>query len=159
MPPVRWSLTRFVPVAPDAAYAWLTDFREDDHDRPAYRRGAGAKPGGKPSKRSVVSRDGDVVQLRDEWDGRAFDLRVTLDAGTRSYAIEGAKWGYKATWRVEPSPGGARIRVDGEMAPKGLLGLLAPLFAKGMVREMERDLQGHVTDMLHELNPEGQPVE
>lgn len=154
---VRWRLDTFVPVAPDEAYAWLTDFRADDHDRPAYRRAVGAKPSKKPSTREVLSRDGDKLRLRDRWNGKTWEATVTLQPKDRAYVIEGA-YGYRARWWVEENPGGARIRVEGEMAPSGVMKLFVPLFAKGMVREMETDFRGHVADMLHELNPGSVPL-
>ncbi|HEX2021830.1 MAG TPA: SRPBCC family protein [Candidatus Thermoplasmatota archaeon] len=159
MAPLRWQHETFVPVRPDDAYAWITDFRPDDHARPAYRRAVGAteKQAAK-AHRQVVSREGDVVRLRDRWAGRAYDLTVTLDRPARALRVDGMM-GYRATWSVTPSPGGARLRVEGEIASKGLFKLLLPLFAKGMLREMELDFRGHVADMVSELNPEGLPVE
>lgn len=156
MPEVRWREETFVPVAPDAAFAWLTDFRADDHDRPAYRRAVGASAG-RPARREVVAREGNVVRLRDAWGRRTIDATVTLDPDARAYRIEGPH-GYAARWWVTPNPGGARLHVEGVMAPRGILGLLVPLFAKGMKREMALDFRGHVADMLHELNPDGVPV-
>ena len=155
--PARWNLDAFVPVEPDRAYAWMIDFRHDDHERPAYKRAVGAKPSKKPSMREVLSRDGDTLRLRDTWNGKTWEATVTLLRKDRALLIEGA-YGYRARWWVEENPGGARIRVEGEMAPSGVMKLLVPLFAKGMVREMETDFRGHVADMLSELNPGSEPI-
>lgn len=158
MAKATWRHETFVPVDADRAYAWMIDFREDDHARPAFKRGAGVKPGDKStSKRVILSREGDVVKLKDTWAGNTFELTVTLDRPARALTIDG-KWGYRARWSVEPAVGGARLRVEGEMAPGGLMGLLVPLFAGGMRKDMEKDFRGHVADMIHELNPTSEPL-
>lgn len=158
MAAITWTFDRFVPIEPDRAYAWLTDYRSDDHARPAFRRGALAteKEAAK-SKREIIARHDDGVTLRDTWKGRTWEVRVRHDKTARTITMEG-KGGYRATWRVTENPGGARIHVEGALDVRGLTRILAPLFAKGMTQEMRRDFDGHMADIVSELNPEGVPV-
>jgi hypothetical protein len=149
--PVTWSHEAILRAPPDAVYAWMSDFREDDHARPAYLRGAGvAKPSKRPAVRRVVAREPGLVKLEDSWNGRTFRLTAHLDPERREVRIEGGM-GYHAVWRAEPAPEGTRLRVDGKLAPGGVLGLFTPLFAKGMMREMAQDFRGHVADAEAEL--------
>lgn len=88
-----------------------------------------------------------VLVVEDQW-GRGNKARLTarLDAARREVALEG-QWGYRATWRAEPDGSGTRLLVEGSVAPGGLLGLLMPLFRKGMLRQMRADFDGHLADL------------
>ncbi|SRR5581483_2697618 len=143
---MRWRHEALVPASPDAVYAWMSDFREDDHAREAFLRGSGAKPGGAASHRTVVSREGNRVRLHDAWGRRSFDLDVELAPEAREVRLTG-EYGYSATWRAEPAAGDTRVVVEGRLEPTGIMRLLAPLFSRGMAKQMQDDFNGHVEDM------------
>ncbi|HVL49757.1 MAG TPA: SRPBCC family protein [Candidatus Thermoplasmatota archaeon] len=146
MPAARWRHEAVLEADPAAVYAWLKDFREDDHARPAFLRGAGIPPGeAPPSARKVVPRDARSVVVEDAWGRRSFRVVATFDDAARAIALEGA-YGYRATWRVEEAPGGARVVVEGALAPRGFLGFLVPVVRRSLLREMARDFAGHVED-------------
>lgn len=147
MAPVTWARSAVVEASPDAVFRWMSDFREDDHARPAFKRGAGVKDDGKPgAKRTILSRDGNVVRLRDEWGRRRFELAVTVDEKARTVTIDG-EHGYRAVWRAVAEGAGTRVEASTTLAPKGLFGLLAPLFAGSFRKELDRDFAGHVADL------------
>src|SRR5688500_10820524 len=111
-----WRATGTVEADPDRVYAWLTDFTDDDHNSPAYTRGAGIPPDKKtkPSKREVLSREGNVLEIRDEWGGSKFTATVTLDPKARTVRIQGGM-GYDSVWRATPEGSGTRVTVEGRM--------------------------------------------
>lgn len=147
MAPVTWSRSALVPASPDVVFRWMSDFRDDDHARPAFKRGAGVKEDGKPgSKRTVLSRDGNVVRLRDEWGRRRFDLTVTLDERSRSVTIDG-EHGYRSVWRAVAEGAGTRVNASTTLAPRGLFGLVAPLFAGSFRKGLDQDFAGHIADL------------
>jgi Polyketide cyclase / dehydrase and lipid transport len=147
---MRWRHEARLAASPDAVYAWMSDFREDDHAREAFLRGAGQKPGGAASRRTVVSRDGNRVKLRDAWGRRTFEMDVELAPQAREVRLTG-EYGYRATWRAEPDGAGTRVVSEGAFEPAGLMRLVAPLFARGFARQMEQDFRGHVEDLRSEL--------
>src|SRR5439155_21501752 len=54
--PARWSFEAHVDAPPDAVYAWMTDYSEDDHANERFRRGAGAKADDRTHNHRVVER-------------------------------------------------------------------------------------------------------
>lgn len=143
---LTWRHEARIDAPADAVYAWMTDFREDDHAREAFVRGAGREAGAKDaSRREVVSRQADRVQVRDTWKGRVFEMEARLDPQAREVHLTGA-YGYRATWRALPEAGGTRLVVEGAIEARGVAGLFANLFGKRMLRDMEADFRGHVAD-------------
>lgn len=151
MAPVTWKFAATVPAPPDAVFAWMQEFREDDHSNERFLRGAGVtKPPRRPAKRTIVRREGNAVELDDEWNGRKNRMRVTIVPERREIRLEGG-FGYSATWRAVPDGTGTSVETEGTMAPKGLFGLLLPLFAKGAKRDLEKDFAGHLADLRESL--------
>lgn len=151
MPP-HWRFDAHVAASPDAAYAWMSDFTEDDHTRPAFLEGSGAKPDPKrTSHRHVVSRDGNRLRIEDSWGRDRFAVNVTLAPETREVHIEG-QYGYRATWRAEPDGAGTRIVLEARLEPTGFARLFAPLLARMLMRQMRADFDGHVADMRSSLS-------
>lgn len=149
--PTSWSFHAHVPAPPDAVYAWMSDFREDDHARPAFRRGAGVKDGDRRvSHRKILSREGNVVTVEDAWGRDRFTLKATLDPAAREVRLEG-QYGYHGTWRAAPEGEGTRLTSEGRLEPRGVMRLLAPLFAKAFMRQMRADFEGHVADATETL--------
>lgn len=147
---VTWRLSGIVAASPDAVWAWLTDFTEDDHNSAAYRRGAGeTKPQKKPSRREVVSREGNVIRLRDTWNGSTWEQTVTLDPASRSVRIQGG-FGYDATWAATPEGNATRVSVEGRMG-KGIVGSIMKLFQGSTQKSMEKDFRGHMEDLRESL--------
>jgi polyketide cyclase/dehydrase/lipid transport protein len=144
---LTWDLDATVRAPPDVVYAWMTDFREDDHRSPAFRRGAKVRENDpRDAKRVVVARKGNEVTLEDTWGRQRFRTTATLDGAQRTITIRG-EFGYQAVWRAAPVAGGTRISIEGRMAPGGVFGLLLPLFAKKMRQQTEDDFRGHVADL------------
>jgi len=146
---VSWDLEARVKAPPEAAYAWLTDYTEDDHSRPAFLRAAGAKPGTKAT-RKFLARGPDSLQLEDTWGGRKFQSTVRFDRQAKTITIEG-EFGYRAVWRVTPDGTGSKVQVEGRMQPSGAFKLLMPLFAGKMKAETTKDFHGHIADLEAEL--------
>lgn len=128
----------------------MSDFREDDHARPAFREGTGMGEGAPRSVRKVVSREGDVVTLEDEWGRRRFRTKARLDPARREVRLEG-EFGYRGVWRAVPEGEGTRLEAETRIAPPFPFSLLTPLFGGKLKREAEKDFNGHVADLAHEL--------
>lgn len=138
---------------PAVVFAWLTDYREDDHARPAFFRGAGTPPKKqRPSRRRVVSRAGNTLEIEDAWGRKRFRAKVTLTPARYELRIQG-DFGYDATWTARPSGGGTRLEVRGTVAPGGLAGALMGLARRSFLREMEADFRGHVEDLRESVEP------
>ncbi|MHB8604313.1 MAG: SRPBCC family protein [Thermoplasmatota archaeon] len=149
--PVEWNYAAHVRAAPDAVFAWMTEFTEDDHTRPAFRRGAGmTRPVDRGSTRKIVSSQGDVVRVEDPWGGRGMPMKVTIDRAARATHLEG-QWGYRSTWRAVADGDGTRVEVEGELAPPGLMRLFSGLFAGKMKKDLEADFNGHIADLRESL--------
>lgn len=146
---VTWRASGTVRADPDAVYAWMTDFTADDHGSEAYLRGSGQKKPKKPGVRTILSREGNVLRIEDNWGGSTYRQTITLDPATRSYRIESGM-GYHATWRAVPEGGGTRVEVEGRMG-RGIVGALMGLFAKPIRRGMEDDFRGHLEELRETL--------
>lgn len=144
---VTWRCSDTIAASPDVVYTWLIDFTADDHNSEAYRRGAGVPPEKKrkPAKRTILSREGNVLRIQDEWGREKFVQTVTLDPAARSVRIEGG-FGYLATWRADPDGAGTRVSVEGRMG-KGLVGSIMRLFEGRMRKGMETDFRGHLEEL------------
>lgn len=158
MAPIGWKLSAHVDASPEDVLAWLCDYREDDHDRPAFHRGAGT-PAGKRggSKRTIVARDGDTVDLEDVWGRRRFRSKVTVDRQRIQLRIAG-DFGYQATWTATAEGGGTRLAVEGSVAASGVAGAFLRLAKGSFIRQMEADFAGHVEDLRDSLRADRPPA-
>lgn len=152
---VTWKEETTIAAAPDAVFAWMSDFTEDDHNTEAFRRGAGVDPTKKrkPSRRTILSREGNVLRIRDEWGGSKYEQTVTLDPTARTVLIQGGM-GYESTWRASPEGAGTRLSVEGRMG-RGIVGTMMRLFEGGMRKSMAEDFRGHVEDLRDTLRAGG----
>lgn len=150
--PRTWSFEATLDAPPDAVYAWMTDYQEDDHANAAFKRGSGAAADDRAHSHRVVERaaDGRHLVVRDEWGRQKFELEVELAPDAREVRLTGA-FGYSAIWRATPDGAGTRVRVDGQLAPTGFAKLFAGLFAGKMGTQMRQDFDGHVEQMRSEL--------
>lgn len=148
MAPLNWSKTAHVNIPPDTVFAWMTNFQEDDHGRPAFVKGSGApkKYTKKQSKRTVVSSKGNHVSIHDEWGGRKFDMELDLVPLDRTVNMKGPM-GYVAVWKAVPDEGGTKVEAHISLPMRGFWGLLAPLFRKKFYRDLEYDFNGHISDL------------
>jgi hypothetical protein len=148
MAPLDWSKSAHVKIPPDVVFAWMTNFQEDDHGRTAFVKGTGAskKYTKKPSKRTVLSSEGNHVHILDEWGGRKFDMQLELVPLDRTVKVQGPM-GYFAIWKAVPDNGGTKVEAQISLHMKGLRGLLAPLFRKRFYRDLEYDFNGHISDL------------
>jgi len=149
--PRSWSFEAAVDAPPDAVYAWMTDYREDDHANADFRRGAGVSTEDRAHSHRVVERkDATHLVVRDEWGREKFELHVELAPAAREVRLSGA-FGYGAVWRAEPAGAGTRVTVRGQLAPTGFAKLFAGLFAGRMEKQMRQDFHGHLAQMRAEL--------
>jgi hypothetical protein len=145
--PRSWSFEATVDAPPDAVFAWMTDYREDDHANADFRRGAGVPADDRAHSHRVVERkDARHLVVRDEWGKERFELHVELAPEAREVRLAGA-FGYRAVWRAEPLGAGTRVSVRGELAPTGVARLFAGLFASRMEKQMRDDFHGHLADL------------
>lgn len=79
-------------------------------------------------------------------------MTATLDPARREVRLDG-QYGYHGTWRAEPEGGGTRLVSEGRLAPTGVMRLLAPLFARAFMKQMQADFNGHVADATESLAP------
>ena len=151
MAPRTWSFRAPIAADPAAVYGWLSVFRPDDHDNPAFIAGTGQPRNDKrPATRVIDIVSPTQVTLVDHWNGRSFESTVTLEPEHHRLQIDGA-YGYSATWAAAPASGGCLLTVTGRLAPKGLIALLVPLFTRNLATEMQADFNGHVADLKHSL--------
>lgn len=145
---VSWRVSELIEGSPDAVWAWMTDFSQDDHATEAYRRGAGVK---KPraSSRTILSREGNVLRIEDRDGASKYVQTVTLHPERRAVHIAG-QMGYDATWTATPEGQATRLTVQGRMG-SGLVGSLMRLFRVQLQRGMEKDFRGHVEDLRETL--------
>lgn len=150
--PTSWSFEARVAAPPEAVYAWMSDYREDDHAREAFRRGAGVKPGDtRVSHRRIVSREGNRVVLEDSWGRQRFPMEVELRPSAHELHLTG-QYGYRGTWSAKSDgAGGAIVRSEGRVEPTGIMKLFAPLFARAFMKQMKADFEGHVAEMREDL--------
>jgi hypothetical protein len=148
MADLKWSKSAQVPFPPDAVFAWMTDFQEDDHGRPAFVKGSGApkKYTKKPSHRQVLERSGNSVHILDKWGGRTYDMRLELKPLDRSVEMKGP-WNWHAVWKAAPHEGGTKVEASVDMRVGGFAGLLMSLFKKSFYRDLEYDFNGHISDL------------
>ncbi len=151
MAPRTWAFRAPIAAEPSAVYAWLAQFRQDDHDTPAFLAGSGQPRNQKrPATRKVTVLSPTQVRLVDTWNGRSFESTVTLDPSANLVRIDG-QYGYHATWAALPAAGGTLLTVEGSLAPRGLQALLVPLFTRGLEKEMAADFNGHLADLKNSL--------
>jgi len=151
VPPVTWKLSGRLSARPAAVFAWMTDFREDDHNSEAYHRGA--KTPEKERARAahrVIDVEGATLKIHDEWGTSRFDARVTVDGDAREVRIEG-EFGYSSVWRAVEDGSGTRVETEGRVAPKGPGKLFLPFIGKGLMAGIERDFNGHMEEMRVDL--------
>jgi hypothetical protein len=153
MAPLTWSKSQHVNATPDRVYEWMTDFQEDDHGRPAFIKGSGATKTytKKPSKRTIVSREGNNVKIKDEWGGRTFEMDLELMALDRTVKMTGP-YGYEAVWKAVPDEGGTKVEAAISLSPKGFFRFIMGFFKKRFFRELEQDFQGHIADMENDFS-------
>ena len=147
--PTRWSFEARVPAPPDAVYAWLSEYAEDDHSNERFRRGSGATDD-KRSHRVVERKDERRLVVRDEWGRQRFEMQVELAPEAREVRLTG-QMGYRAVWRATPDGEETRVTSEGRLEPKGLMRLFAPMFAGAFMKQMKADFEGHVTDLRESL--------
>ena len=152
MAELKWSNSAQVKFPPDAVYAWMTDFQEDDHGRPAFIKGSGApaKVYKKPSKRTIVSRSGNNVKILDVWGGRTYDMDLELVPLDRTIIMK-SQWNYHAVWKAVPHEGGTKVEAEVDMKVGGFAGLVMGLFKKKFYRDLSYDFNGHISDLQDSL--------
>lgn len=143
--PSAWSFQAYVDARPEDVFAWLSDFTEDDHARPAFRRGAGVDPKDTRISKRTVTRDGARLIVKDTWGRESFELVATLHPDAREVHLEG-QYGYRGIWRAVPEGKGTRVESIGRLEPKGIMRILSPLFARAFMKQMQADFDGHVED-------------
>jgi len=152
MAPIAWSKSARVEVSPDAVFEWMTDFQVDDHGRPAFVRGSGAAKTytKKPSKRTLLSREGNKVKILDEWGGRHFEMDLELVPLDRQVNMIGP-FGYAAVWKAVPDGDATKVDANVVLNVKGFMGFIMGFFKKRFYRELDQDFAGHIADLKDSL--------
>lgn len=151
--PRGWSFSARVDASPDAVYAWMSDYSEDDHANPRFKAGAGVKPDDRTHNHRVVRRTSERhLTVEDQWGRQRFVVEVELVPERREVRISG-QYGYRGVWRAEPDGAGTRVVSEGRLEPTGFARLFAPLFAGMFMKQMRGDFEGHVADMRASLKP------
>ncbi len=151
MAPVEWHFNAVVNGTSDAVFNWLSDYQPDDHTSEAFRKGAGEKkPPKHPAKRAILSREGNMLKIHDEWGRSKFDSAVELVPLSREVKITGG-FGYSAVWKAVPEGDKTKLEVHGVWAPTGFIRFFVPLFRKRFVRDMELDFKGHTAELENDL--------
>ena len=141
---------REFPYPVERAFAWLTDYADDDHER------AGAIV----RKREVLKREGNVVKLRGENEMRGMLLKGQADihlfpAEHRWEArfIEGAGRGSLYTYQLTPTAkGGSRLEVHYGIRARRFASKLKVWLAKPIIkREIHQMWDGFDAAMKREL--------
>jgi len=149
MRPAVFEYERFFPVPVERAYAWLTDFRDDDVER--------AKAGLVHARRVVersktrVVYDGAIRAM-----GRIVPSRTEVDLAPpdrwESRVIEGPRTGSSNSYRLLPSPGGCTLRITYRVVSRDPLTRIALRVARPLVRrEFERMWDGFSASMRQEM--------
>lgn len=145
-------LTRDFPHPPDAAYAWLTDFRTDD----------GAIAGALIEGRDSVDRKGDEVRMvtrirRPFGAVRTRTQHVTLHPRERrweSRITAGYGAGSFHRYRLLPHANGCRLEVVYGFGTKGPLHAFGLRLAKPLLRrQLDKMWDGFEAAMGHDLDP------
>jgi hypothetical protein len=152
MAPLKWSKSADVSDSPDAVFEWMTDFQPDDHARPAFVKGSGAKKTytSHASKRTVLARTGNHVTIHDDWGGRHFEMELDLVPLDRTVKMIGP-FGYSAVWKAVPNGDGTRLEANVALDVKGFFRFIMKLFQKRFFRELDQDFAGHVADLKDSL--------
>lgn len=118
--PVVIRLTRKLPLPIERAFAWLTDFQDDDP----------ARAGALLTARKILSRSPERVVFEGEHDTLGRRMRYTQEVllappdAWRSHVIDGPRQGSRNEYRLEAAPGGSVLRVEYRLlhdAPRTLL--------------------------------------
>lgn len=152
MAPVEWHFNAVVKGTSDAVFNWLSDYQSDDHTSPSFLKGSGeTKPPKHAAKRQILSREGNMLKVHDEWGRSKFDSTVELVPLSREIKITGA-FGYSSVWKAVPEGDKTKLECHGLWAPKGFMKIFVPLMRKRFVRDMELDFKGHTAELENDLS-------
>lgn len=133
-------------VAPEAAHAWWSDFREGNTDHPFV-------PG---ERRRILEESPTRVVMEDEtrWLGvRVFRERTTAEIAPGEVRIQGANGlaAFEGAYRFEAIPGGTRLRLVATVTLRRGLAW-SDAWARPLVLAILRvDLRGHARDLEGEM--------
>jgi hypothetical protein len=144
--PVDIRLARTVPHPREAIFAWWTDFREDDHERPESPA---------TSVRRILRRQGNDVWLQDR---ATRPIRITIDEHVtldppNGYVVEARYPGadVRYAYQFDVHENGTRVTVEVEVQPRRLGRVLVPLTAAWWRRYAARDFDYHLGQMIREF--------
>lgn len=131
---MRHEVSATIRDAPERVWAWWTDYGPVGHEE-TVRHGIGT------SRRRVVSKEGDVVVLRESFLGATLlEHRIELHPARRAFRETSRR--FDAWWSFEPAPEGTLVRRDIEIrarfAPLGLARWAARRDLEYHAREYER---------------------
>lgn len=141
---MEFRFARETQVPAHEAFAWMTDYTEDDHRGHRWRGRA---------SRKVLSRTEKLVELEDVWRGRTLRMTVNLDPPKAWHArghTRGAHWDTMFLIQALPT-GGCRINERSVVEGEGIGKYLLPLLRGPLLRTFQEDLALHVADMEEQL--------
>lgn len=151
IPPVAtYEHTIRAAVPRDEAYAWWTDYSEQDHTGPLWEDfGEGT--------RTVLELDEDGARLHDTFDGHDLIYEIDFDPPDR-IEIHGHALGtdFDAELVFEETEEGVEITGQGRVDPRHILArLTSPLWMGRVIDTIKRDLDLHAVELEQELGGQG----
>jgi len=147
--------TRFFPYPVQTAYAWCTDYQDDDPARAGHVI---------IQRRPVLERTQDKVVMEGEVEmlgqaGRGkVEVRLFPPDRWEAHVIDGRGRGTVYYYSLEPAPGGSRLRIRFRFKVRRLKGWIRLTLAKPLIRRRVATMWDHfAASMAREIpsNPPG----
>ena len=144
---------RDLPHPVDVAYAWLTDYQDDDHERAGAiikRRIVKEKELDKAGRPVRYVLEGELETLGQSTGIGLATIRLDPDARRWSADIGNGRWVYE--YRLEPRAGGSRLIIDYRFGSRRWRRRLLLTLTKPLIRrELDRMWDGFVAAMAREI--------
>ena len=154
--PVRIVIERSFPVPVEAAYAWLTDFRDDDAE---HADGAVLRA------RRVIERSDKRVVYEGESEalGRRIGSTTEVDLAPPDAwvgrVVKGPRTGSVTRYRLRPEGTGSRVTVEYDFVLQdGLKHVILRLAKARVRRDLARMWDGFAASMTRELQAQSKPL-
>jgi hypothetical protein len=146
--PVSIHISREIPLPVTDAYAWLTDFQDDDAERAGavivHRKVTVREPG-----RIVYEGETEVMGRRNP---ATTEVLLAPPDAWEARVIAGPRTGSWTTYKLTPRAGGSRLDVHYRFVHEKPMTMLLLRLVRGRIRrDLERMWSGYETDMRAEM--------